>query len=55
LQKVVDRKRKGQEIEVPEEVEAQPTPVPDLMAALEESLKDAKKGRSTKGKTKASA
>ena len=42
LQKVVQRKRKGQEVEVPEDTDDQPSPVPDLMAALEESLKQAK-------------
>src|SRR4051812_35719605 len=42
LQKVVDRKRKGQTVEVPEDTDEQPSPVPDLMAALEESLKQAK-------------
>ncbi|MFL5912871.1 MAG: Ku protein [Gaiellaceae bacterium] len=42
LQKVVERKRKGQEVEVPEGTDEQPAPVSDLMAALEESLKQAK-------------
>ena len=42
LQKVVDRKRKGQTVEVPEDTDEQPSPVPDLMAALEDSLKQAK-------------
>ena len=45
LKKVVDKKRKRQKIEAPEEEKA-PGPVPDLMAALEQSLKDAKKSRS---------
>ena len=42
LQKVVDRKRKGQTVEVPEDTDDEPSPVPDLMAALEESLQRAK-------------
>ena len=41
LQKVVNRKRKGQKVEVPEE-RHEPDAVPDLMAALEQSLKDAR-------------
>jgi DNA end-binding protein Ku len=44
LQKVVNRKRKGQTIEVPEEADEQPSPVPDLMKALEEALSEAKAG-----------
>jgi DNA end-binding protein Ku len=42
LQKVVNKKRKGQKIEQPEE-RGEPDAVPDLMAALEQSLKDARK------------
>src|SRR3954468_17233131 len=41
LQKVVNKKRKGQKIEQPEE-RGEPDAVPDLMAALEQSLKDAR-------------
>jgi DNA end-binding protein Ku len=38
---VIDRKRKGRTIEAPEPQE-EPEPVPDLMAALEDSLKSAR-------------
>jgi DNA end-binding protein Ku len=41
LKKIVRAKAKGQTIEVPEE-EAEPAPVPDLMAALEQSLAEIK-------------
>jgi DNA end-binding protein Ku len=41
LRKIIQRKRKGQTIEVPEE-EKEPSPIPDLMAALEQSLAEAK-------------
>jgi DNA end-binding protein Ku len=41
LRKIVRDKSKGKTIEVPEE-EEQPSPVPDLMAALEETLADIK-------------
>ena len=51
LQKVVAKKRKGQTIDVPDDDKGAPDAVPDLMAALEESLKNAKKG----GKKKAAA
>jgi DNA end-binding protein Ku len=51
LQKVVNKKRKGQTIDVPDDDKGTPDAVPDLMAALEQSLKDAKKG----GKKKAAA
>jgi DNA end-binding protein Ku len=44
LQKVVNKKRKGQAIEIDEGSERQPDAVPDLMAALERSLAEAKKG-----------
>jgi len=40
---LVDKKRKGQEIEIPEEPEA-PKAVPDLMAALEASIQRMKSG-----------
>jgi DNA end-binding protein Ku len=39
LQDVVDRKRKGKKIAAPKQEQA-PSPVPDLMAALEKSLAD---------------
>src|SRR3954471_17244928 len=43
LQKVVNKKRKGQTIEIEDGGDAdEPAPVSDLMAALEESLKKAK-------------
>src|SRR3954464_3724807 len=42
LQKVVNKKRKGQKIEAPEGAGDTPDAVPDLMAALEESLKNAR-------------
>jgi DNA end-binding protein Ku len=38
LQDVVSRKRKGQTIKAPEPREAEPDEVPDLMAALEQTL-----------------
>jgi DNA end-binding protein Ku len=41
LKKIVRRKRKGQTIEVPEK-EQTPSPVPDLMAALEQTLAEIK-------------
>jgi DNA end-binding protein Ku len=40
---IIERKRKGQEIEIPEEPEA-PAAVPDLMAALEASIQKMKQG-----------
>lgn len=43
LQKIVDRKRKGQTIEVPTDDRDEPEAVPDLMAALKEALAAAKK------------
>jgi DNA end-binding protein Ku len=43
LQKVVNKKRKGQTIELDEGTDEQPAPVSDLMAALEESIAAAKK------------
>jgi DNA end-binding protein Ku len=42
LRKIVKAKGKGQEIEIPDDEGDQPTPVPDLMAALEQSLEEAK-------------
>jgi len=53
MQKIVNKKRKRQTIEVPDDADSQPSPVPDLMAALQQSLRDAKKG--AKSKAKASA
>ena len=44
LRKIIQRKRKGSTIEVPEE-EKEPTPAPDLMAALERTLENARAGR----------
>jgi DNA end-binding protein Ku len=41
LKRIIRRKRKGQTIEVPER-EKEPSPVPDLMAALEKTLADLK-------------
>src|SRR3954471_8600270 len=46
LQQVVNKKRKGQTIEIEEDGDGdRPDAVPDLMAALEQSLADARKGR----------
>ncbi len=42
LREIVKRKAKGQTIEVPDDEDEKPTPVPDLMAALEQSLEEAK-------------
>lgn len=42
LQKIVDKKRKGQTIDVPTDAEDEPESVPDLMAALKEALAAAK-------------
>ena len=42
LRKIVKAKGKGQEIEIPDDEGDQPSPVPDLMAALEQSLEEAK-------------
>jgi len=44
LRRVIDDKRKRRKIEVPEP-EKQPAPAPDLMAALERTLQNAKAGR----------
>jgi len=41
LREIVKRKAKGEAIEVPEAEEDEPSPVPDLMAALERSLEAA--------------
>jgi DNA end-binding protein Ku len=43
LRRVVQRKRKGQTVKAPER-EEEPTPVPDLMAALEKTLSEVKRG-----------
>jgi len=43
LKQIVRKKSKGQTVEMPEE-EEEPSPIPDLMAALEESLAQAKSG-----------
>ena len=43
LLEVIERKKKGRKITVPDDAD-EPTPVPDLMAALEESLAQAKGG-----------
>jgi DNA end-binding protein Ku len=59
LRRIVERKRKRQTIDVPDDGDKQPDPVPDLMAALQQALQDAKKsgaktkGRSTSSKAKA--
>jgi DNA end-binding protein Ku len=42
LRKIVNKKAKGQAIEISDEKDEQPSPVPDLMAALERSLEEAK-------------
>jgi DNA end-binding protein Ku len=44
LKRVIDRKRKRQQIEAPTP-EKEPEPVPDLMAALERTLQNVKRGR----------
>jgi DNA end-binding protein Ku len=44
LRKVIERKRKRRKIELPE-TEREPSPVPDLMEALERTLQNAKAGR----------
>lgn len=43
LQKIVNQKRKGKKIEVPEDGDAQPDAPPDLMALLKEALAAATK------------
>jgi DNA end-binding protein Ku len=42
LKKIIREKSKGKTIEIPEEEEKEPSPIPDLMAALEESLASVK-------------
>ena len=44
LRKIVNRKRKGQTIEVDEADSKPPEPVPDLMKVLQQALEDAKQG-----------
>ena len=51
LENVIDRKRKGKKISAPKPEKA-PSPVPDLMAALEKSLAEAKGGGGKSAKTK---
>jgi DNA end-binding protein Ku len=43
LKRVIDRKRKGERIKAPEP-EKEPAPVPDLMAALERTLENVRRG-----------
>jgi len=43
LRKIIQRKRKGQTVEPPEK-EKEPAPIPDLMAALENTLAEVKSG-----------
>ena len=53
LEDVIARKRKGQTIKAPAQEQEEPSPVPDLMAALERSLADARGGGSgSKSKSK---
>jgi DNA end-binding protein Ku len=47
LKRVVDRKRKGETITVPS-ADEQPSPAPDLMAALEQTLEELKQGGSAR-------
>jgi DNA end-binding protein Ku len=42
LKKIIREKAKGKTIEIPEDEEKEPSPIPDLMAALEESLAEIK-------------
>jgi DNA end-binding protein Ku len=52
---VIEKKRKGRTIKAPK-AEKEPEPVPDLMAALQQALADAKKGAKTsKSKSKSAA
>ena len=44
LKRVIDRKRKGERIRAPKP-EAEPAPVPDLMAALERTLENVRRGQ----------
>jgi DNA end-binding protein Ku len=48
LRKIVNRKKKGQTIEVGGDDDGAPEPVPDLMAVLQQALEDAKKGGTAK-------
>ena len=48
LLKIIDQKRKGKKVKAPPKAD-EPNAVPDLMAALEESLAKAKAGRSGNG------
>jgi DNA end-binding protein Ku len=52
LEDVIDRKRKGKTIKAPRQVEEEPSPVPDLMAALERSLAEAGRGKKGAGGTR---
>jgi DNA end-binding protein Ku len=45
LEDVIERKRKGQTIKAPAQEREEPSPVPDLMAALEKSLAEAGSGK----------
>ncbi len=47
LKRIVDRKRKGETIKAPEATE-QPSPAPDLMAALEQTLAELQSGGSAR-------
>jgi DNA end-binding protein Ku len=49
LRQILRRKQKGQTVEAPER-EKQPAPVPDLMAALEETLSEIQNGASSNGR-----
>jgi DNA end-binding protein Ku len=49
LRKIVDRKRKGQTIDVDDDETDVPGPVPDLMEVLQQALRDAKQNKG-KGK-----
>jgi DNA end-binding protein Ku len=42
LKRILQRKRKGKTVETPEKEEKEPSPVPDLMAALEKTLAEVK-------------
>ena len=44
LKAIIRKKEKGKTVESPEPEDDEPTPVPDLMAALERSLEEAKSG-----------
>ncbi len=49
LEKIVKEKRKRKTIDIPDDGDAQPEPVPDLMAALQAALADAKGSAPKKG------